>query len=57
MTVHEYQEDRQSGAGNCTCGAAKNHMRHPHAFLKAARFPHCVCTQAADAPIHTEGTK
>jgi hypothetical protein len=42
--MHTYQRDSQSGAGNCTCGAAERHRRHPHLFLSAMRHEQQLCT-------------
>lgn len=42
--MHIYTKDPQSGAGNCTCGAAELHRRHPHEFVAMrAVDDNCVC--------------
>jgi hypothetical protein len=50
QVMHAYVQDAQSGAGNCTCGAAREHRRHPHEFRRARNFPGCVCGD----PAHRE---
>jgi hypothetical protein len=51
--THDYQADPQSGAGNCVCGMAEAHRRHPHAFRAAASDPtRCVCALPAEARCH-----
>jgi hypothetical protein len=59
--MHDYERDPQSGAGNCKCGAAEHHRRHPHDFRRArpsaAMLPLrtldvCVCGQRAEAAQH-----
>jgi hypothetical protein len=56
--MHTYESDPQSGAGNCTCGGAREHHRHPHDFRRAwsaargAVSEYCVCGQAPEALIH-----
>lgn len=52
--MHDYQRSPHSGAGNCDCGAAEHHVRHPHAYRQAANFAACVCTRDADDPVHTD---
>ena len=53
--MHSYQRDPQSGAGNCVCGAAERHARHPHEFTLPAYggSNFCCCTQPEWAPCHT----
>lgn len=62
--MHDYQADPQSGAGNCTCGAAEHHRRHPHPFwrispqygmatiLSTGTLDTCVCGLRAEADQH-----
>lgn len=51
--THAYQLDLQSGAGNCVCGMAEHHRRHPHEFLAAASNPSlCVCILPREALVH-----
>jgi hypothetical protein len=53
--THAYQADRQSGAGNCVCGYAEHHRRHPHTFRPMRSFKgRCVCALPAGARCHTE---
>lgn len=66
MATHPYQRDPQSGAGNCTCGAAEHHFRHPHTFRAGVtyratgdgatpmRTGRCVCSRPENHPIHTK---
>ncbi|WP_431781747.1 hypothetical protein [Streptomyces chumphonensis] len=54
MTVHEYERDPASGAGNCRCGLHLESHRHPHPYTQAYRSNSCVCAQPAGAPIHTD---
>lgn len=50
---HAYQRDPQSGAGNCTCGMAERHRRHPHEFMPTASRPDlCVCALPPEALPH-----
>lgn len=41
--LHEYVPDVQRGAGNCECGAAKEHRRHPHRIVRSYLHDGCVC--------------
>lgn len=51
--THPYEEDSQSGAGNCTCGAAEHHRRHPHTYLRAwFNDGRCVCGLTESDPTH-----
>lgn len=56
--THEYNPDPQSGAGNCTCGAAERHRAHPHEFMRAASSPPrgsatvCTCALPLSHEIH-----
>lgn len=53
--MHIYQKDPQSGAGNCTCGAAERHRRHPHEFMPSNADPElCVCALPFEAGPHQE---
>jgi hypothetical protein len=50
---HEYQRSPHSGAGNCVCGAAERHRRHPHGFIAADSKPElCTCGLPCDAKCH-----
>lgn len=57
MLMHSYSRDPQSGAGNCVCGGAERHRRHPHLFLHGApeyggnRYI-CTCGLPPEAPCH-----
>ena len=61
QTTHEYKADPQSGAGNCVCGAAERHRRHPHDFVRAwnplmaERRDHCTCGLPPEADQHLAG--
>jgi hypothetical protein len=51
--THRYERDPQSGAGNCVCGAAEHHRRHPHDFWAAASAHSlCVCALPRGAKCH-----
>lgn len=58
MSMHAYVKDAQSGAGNCVCGAAERHVRHPHEFVRAWRQEpkgsetRCTCSRPLSDPIH-----
>lgn len=58
MSEHPYVHDPKSGAGNCWCGAAERHARHPHGFMKAASAEPrgsatlCTCSKPLSDPIH-----
>jgi hypothetical protein len=53
---HRYQRDPHSGAGNCVCGAAERHRRHPHEFLAMGSNPTlCTCTLPREAKCHRAG--
>jgi len=58
---HAYQRDPQSGAGNCICGAAEEHRRHPHDFrrawnpLRPTQNEYCVCGRLPEDKIHLAG--
>jgi hypothetical protein len=50
---HAYVRDSWSGAGNCTCGAAEAHRRHPHWFTSSrSDTSRCVCGLLAGARCH-----
>lgn len=51
---HPYERDPQSGAGNCACGAAQHHRRHPHLFRQALGSERCVCALPAAHGIHID---
>lgn len=55
ISVHEYVQDPQSGAGNCTCGSAQHTIRHRHPYRKAepAAFEKCVCGLLEGSRLHT----
>jgi hypothetical protein len=58
--THTYERDPQSGAGNCWCGRALEHVMHPHDFLPRASDERlCVCSRRRDESPHpvrgTEG--
>lgn len=45
---HAYDRDPQSGAGNCQCGRAHEHVKHPHDFRpRASDKRRCVCGRVA----------
>lgn len=51
--THAYTSDPQSGAGNCTCGAAERDRRHPHMYLQALNHPNvCTCGLPPEAEQH-----
>lgn len=52
IRTHAYEKDSQSGAGNCICGANEHHRRHPHEYMQARGFDHCVCALPKNAPQH-----
>jgi hypothetical protein len=46
---HRYTADPASGAGNCKCGAAERHKRHPHLPMPMASNPlSCTCGVLVD---------
>lgn len=55
---HTYVRDRQSGAGNCDCGASQHHVRHQHDFRVAWIWAQlvgeerCVCSRPKSDAIH-----
>lgn len=51
--AHSYVSDPQSGAGNCTCGAALYHRRHPHPF-RLGTATNCVCALPYAHECHDE---
>lgn len=54
---YEYERSRHSGAGNCVCGVAEHHRRHPHDFWGADAAPSlCVCGLPAGARVHGAGS-
>jgi len=57
--MHIYLKDPQSGAGNCTCGAAERHRRHPHEFVAILKQHElCTCGLPFEAEPHQlEGEK
>jgi hypothetical protein len=55
MRLHEYEKDTHSGAGNCTCGAAERHARHPHMYLRGlwpSGGEKCTCGLPPEADQH-----
>jgi hypothetical protein len=63
---HNYERDSQSGAGNCICGAAETHQRHPHEYRRVAAvysmtsillrgdIDICVCGLPPEASQHLQ---
>lgn len=53
VEVHNYEEDPQSGAGNCkVCNHPKEDKRHPHEYRKALGYSFCVCGTQEFGLIH-----
>lgn len=53
LDSHAYDGDPQSGAGNCRCGGAREHVRHPHDFTPRANDTHlCVCGRPRHSRPH-----
>jgi hypothetical protein len=56
--THDYERSPHSGAGNCVCGMAEHHRRHPHEFWAAASDEtHCVCALPRGARCHLPPVK
>jgi hypothetical protein len=52
--MHAYERSPHSGAGNCHCGWPEHSRAHPHAYMQRWRSEKCVCSYAAQHPIHTD---
>jgi hypothetical protein len=51
--LHNFEQDPQSGAGNCKeCNDAKETHKHPHEFRKARDHMFCVCGSPKRALLH-----
>lgn len=51
--LHNFEQDPQSGAGNCkVCQDAKETHKHPHTFSKARDHVFCVCGNPQRALLH-----
>ena len=56
LTVHPYERDPFSGAGNCWCGRAEASVLHPHVWVPAYVDPmRCVCGKPPNHRLHTVG--